>query len=80
MRIKTENIEESLEPVDIDKAGAEASEEGTHGMNKMFALLGYSKVGVYRSVHISKRGFVGAEYKSTQFLDPVTIGICPEKN
>ena len=31
MRIKTENVKESLEPVDVDKAGSEASEEGTHG-------------------------------------------------
>ena len=46
MRIKTENIEESLEPVDVDKAGS----EGTDGLSKMFAVLGYSKVGVYRSV------------------------------
>ena len=44
---KTENAKESLEPVEIDKAGSEASEEGTHGLSKMFALLGYSKVGVY---------------------------------
>ena len=79
MRIKTETIEESLEPVDLDKAGSEASEKGTHGLSKMFALLGYSKVGVYRSVHISKRGFVSAQYKCTEFLDSVTIGICPEK-
>ena len=60
MRIKTENVKESLESVDVDKAGSEASEEGTHGLSKMFALLGYSKVGVYRSVHISTRGFVSA--------------------
>ena len=40
MRIKTENIEVSLEPVDVDKAGSEASEEGTHGLSKMVALLG----------------------------------------
>ena len=46
IRLKTENIEESLEPVDVDKVGSETSEEGTHGLNKMFALLGYSKVGV----------------------------------
>ena len=45
MRIKTENVEETLEP-DIDKAGLEASEEGTHGLSKNFALLGYNKVGV----------------------------------
>ena len=32
MRIKTENVDESLEPVDIDKAGSEASEEGTYGL------------------------------------------------
>ena len=38
---KTENVKESLEPVDVDKAGSEASEEGTHGLIKMFALLGY---------------------------------------
>ena len=30
----------------------------------------YSKVGVYRSVHISTRGFVSAQYKCTEFLDP----------
>ena len=41
MRIKTENVKESLEPVDVDKAGSEASEEGTHGLSKMFAVLGY---------------------------------------
>ena len=41
MRIKTENDEESLEPVDVDKAGSEASGEGTHGLSKMFAVLGY---------------------------------------
>ena len=46
---KTENVKESIEPVDVDKAGSKASEEGTHGMNKMFVLLGYSKVGVYKS-------------------------------
>ena len=40
MRIKTENVEDSLENVDVDKAGSEASEEGTHGLSKMFALLG----------------------------------------
>ena len=79
MRIKTENVEESIEPVDVDKAGSEASEEGTDGLSKMFAVLGYSKVGVYRSVHISTRGFVSAQYKCTEFLDPVNIGICPEK-
>ena len=38
----------------------------------------YSKVGVYRSVHISTRGFVSAQYKCTEFLDPVTMGICPK--
>ena len=38
---KIENVEESLEPVNIDKAGLEASEEGTHGLSKMFAVLGY---------------------------------------
>ena len=36
---KTENVEESLEPVNVDKAGSEASEEGTHGLSKMFVLL-----------------------------------------
>ena len=41
MRIKTQNVKESLEPVDVDKAGSEASEEGTHGLSKMVALLGY---------------------------------------
>ena len=55
MRIKTENVKESLD--DVDKAGSEASEEGTHGVSKMFALLGYC----------------------TEFLNPVTTGICPEK-
>ena len=50
MKIKTDNVDESLEPVDIDKAGSEATEEGTDGLSKMFAVLGYSKVGVYRSV------------------------------
>ena len=39
----------------------------------------FSKVGVYRSVHISTRGFVSAQYKCTEFLDPVTMRICPEK-
>ena len=33
MRIKTENVKESLEPVDIYKAGSEASEEGSHGLS-----------------------------------------------
>ena len=73
MRIKTENVEESIEPVDVDKAGSEASEEGTDGLSKMFAVLGY------RSVHISTRGFVSEQYKCTEFLDPVTIGICQKK-
>ena len=54
---KTENDEESLEPVDVDKAGSEASEKGTYGRIKMFALLGYC----------------------TEFLNPGTTGICPEK-
>ena len=54
MRIKTENVKKSLEPVDVDKAGSEASEEGTHGLSKMFALF------VYRIVHISTRGFVSS--------------------
>ena len=31
----------ALEPGDIDKAGSEASEEGTHGLSKMFALFVY---------------------------------------
>ena len=79
MRIKTENIEESLEPLDVDKGGSEASEEGTHGLNKMFPLLGYSKIGVYRSVHISKRGFVSTQYKCTKFLNPVTLGMDRKK-
>ena len=47
MRIKTENMEESVEPVDVDKAGSEASEEGTHGLSKMFALLGCKKVKIF---------------------------------
>ena len=46
MRIKTENVNESLELVDVDKAGPKASEEGTLGLSKMFALLGYKKEGV----------------------------------
>ena len=50
MRIKTENVKESFEPVDVDEAGSEASEEGTHGLSKMFALLRYSKVGVYTGI------------------------------
>ena len=37
MRIKTENVKESLEPVDVDKAGSEASEEGTHSLSKIVA-------------------------------------------
>ena len=37
---KIENVEESLEPVNVDKAGPEASEEGTYGLSKMFALFG----------------------------------------
>ena len=45
MRINT--VEESLDPVGVDKAGSETSEDGTHGLSKMFALLGHSKVGVY---------------------------------
>ena len=40
------------------KTGSEASEEGTHGLSKMFALLGYC----------------------TEFLNPVTTRISPEKN
>ena len=32
------------------------------------------------TVHISTRGFVSAQYKCTEFLDSVTMGICPEKN
>ena len=32
---------ESFEPVDVDKAGSEASEEGIHGLSKMVALFGY---------------------------------------
>ena len=47
---KTENVEESLEPVDVDKPGSEASEEGTYSLSKIFVLLGYSKVGVYTLV------------------------------
>ena len=58
---KTENVKEPLEPVDVDKAGSEASEEGTHGLSKMSALLGHSKVGVYRSVHISTKGFFSVQ-------------------
>ena len=57
---KTGNVKKSLEPIDIDKTGSEASEEGTHGLSKMFALLGNSTAGVYRSVHIGTRGFVSA--------------------
>ena len=38
---KTENVEEPFEPVEVNKAGSEALEEGTHGLNKMFAVLGY---------------------------------------
>ena len=53
MRIKTENVEESLEHVGVDKAVLEASEEGTYGLSKMFAVLGYSKVGLYKSVNIT---------------------------
>ena len=30
---------ESFEPVDVDKAGSEASEEGIQGLSKMVALL-----------------------------------------
>ena len=41
MRIKIENVEESLEPVDVDKAGSEASEEGTHGLSKMFVIVAW---------------------------------------
>ena len=74
-----ENVEESLDPVDVDKAGSEASEEGTDGLSKIFAVLGYSKVGVSRSVYISTRGFVSAQYKCTEFLNPGTTGIRPEK-
>ena len=68
---------ESFEPVDVDKAGSEASEEGTHGLSKMFALLGYSKVSVYTLYTL---GFVSAQYKCTEFLNPGTTEICPEKN
>ena len=49
---------ESFEPVDVDKAGSEASEEGIHGLSKMVALFGYC----------------------TEFLNPGTTGICPERN
>ena len=38
---KIENVEESLEPVNVDKAGSEASEEETHGLSKIFSVLGY---------------------------------------
>ena len=38
---KTENVEKSLEPVKVDKAGSEVSEEGTHSLSKMFAVFGY---------------------------------------
>ena len=38
---ENKNENESLEPVDIDKSGSDASEEGTHGLSKMFAVLGY---------------------------------------
>ena len=50
MRMKTVNVDESLEPVDVDKAGSEASEEGEDGLSKMFGVLVYSKVGVYRKL------------------------------
>ena len=40
----------------------------------------YSKVGVYRSVHISTSSFVSAKYKCTRILDSVTMGICPEES
>ena len=53
----TENVKESLEPDEVDKSGSEASDEGTHGLSKMFALLGYC----------------------TEFLNPGTTRICPEK-
>ena len=33
---------------------------------------------MYRSVHGSRRGFVSAQYKCTEILDPVTMGICPK--
>ena len=78
MRIKTENIEESLEPVDVDKEGSEASEEGTHGLSKMFALLGYSKVGVY-TLYTLVQEALSVQYKCTEFLNPGTTWICPEK-
>ena len=39
-----------------------------------------STVDVYRSVHGTTRGFVSAQYKCTELLDPVTMGICPKKS
>ena len=39
MRIKTENVEESLEPVDVDKTGSEPSEEGTYGLKFRLNLM-----------------------------------------
>ena len=35
MRMKTDNVEESLEPVEVDKAGSR------FGLSKMFAVLRY---------------------------------------
>ena len=32
------------------------------------------------TVHISTRDFVSAQCKCTEFVDPGTMGICPEKN
>ena len=49
-----------IKTVDIDKVGSEASEEGTGGLIKMFALLGYRKVGVYTLYTLVQRGFVSA--------------------
>ena len=33
---------------------------------------------MYRSVYGSTRGFVSAQYKCTEFLDLVTMEICPK--
>ncbi len=49
---------DSFEPVDVDKAGSEATEEGIHGLSKMVILFGYC----------------------TEFLNPGTTEICPERN
>ena len=47
----------------------------------LLLLPGESKVysQFWTGLGVWQKGFVSAQYKFTEFLDPVTIGICPEK-